>query len=111
MLHSGVPNGWHGIHPANMVACTPQTWWHGKDAYIACSTMFGDYSTYGCSPDWTTPDLHADYVQRYARPDHVLGKAAAKLNQKDSEDGEDEKMEDGEESDGGFLSSSDDEDS
>jgi ubiquitin-conjugating enzyme E2 H len=61
----------------------------------------------------------ADYVQRYAQPEVVLGKgsaalAANKATQKESEDGEDDKMED--KADGGagesdgFLSSSDDED-
>ena len=50
--------------------------------------------------------LCADYVQRYAKPEHLLGKGQAS-NQKDSEEGEDEQMEEGGESDG-FLSSSDD---
>jgi hypothetical protein len=55
-------------------------------------------------------------VQRYAQPEVVLGKGAAahaanKATQKESEDGEDDKMEDkeGEAGDSdGFLSSSDD---
>mmetsp|Transcript_4929 Transcript_4929/g.8561 ORF Transcript_4929/g.8561 Transcript_4929/m.8561 type:complete len:204 (-) Transcript_4929:1251-1862(-) len=59
-----------------------------------------------------------DYVQRYARPDIMLGKGAAAhaanaaTKGKASEDGEDGKMDhaEGEES-GGFLSSSDDGDS
>ena len=45
-------------------------------------------------------------MQRYAKPEHLLGKGQAS-NQKDSEEGEDEQMEEGGESDG-FLSSSDD---
>lgn len=48
-----------------------------------------------------------DYVQRFARPESVLGRNGV---QKDSEDGDDDKMQqDGEQSEGGFLSSSDDE--
>ncbi|KXZ44079.1 hypothetical protein GPECTOR_74g693 [Gonium pectorale] len=56
-----------------------------------------------------------DYVQRYARPEQVLGHNPASVTNKSSEDGEDgdgdQKMEDGDESEGGFLSSSDDDDS
>lgn len=60
----------------------------------------------------------ADYVQRYAQPEVVLGRgsaalAANKATQKESEDGEDDKMEDKADGAGesdGFLSSSDDED-
>lgn len=57
-----------------------------------------------------------DYVQRYARPEHVLGKSAKQAGQagkdKGSEDGDkDERMSDGGGSDDGFLSSSDEDDS
>ncbi|GLI69980.1 hypothetical protein VaNZ11_014633 [Volvox africanus] len=57
-----------------------------------------------------------DYVQRYARPEQVLGHNPASVNNKSSDDEDgDQKMGegegDGEESEGDFLSSSDDDDS
>lgn len=55
---------------------------------------------------------HADYVQRFARPELLLGHNPID-NKKDSDDEADgdAKMEDGDESEGAFLSDSDDEDS
>lgn len=55
----------------------------------------------------------ADYVQRYARPEQLLGHNPVSVNNKSSDDEEgdgDQKMGgDGEESEGAFLSDSDDE--
>lgn len=56
-----------------------------------------------CDTVYTTP---ADYVQRYARPEQMLSRNPP---QKDSDEDDDQKMEDGDESEGAFLSDSEDE--